>query len=504
MSNTVIKLRKSSVPSEVPSSLEYGELAINYADGKFYYKNATGQIVSFSGAANASSNVYSFATINANNSLITALSNNSVLTLNPGDNIAITGDIINDVITISANLKPAYDVANAAYNQANTGGADLSAANNWANTVAAYANNYAGFMANSVNSYTTSTYSTLSQFGELFVVANAAFDAANNGGDELANVYNVINAAYTVANAAYGNANSISTSANNYAGFMANSANAYAASLTPDLSPPFNVANAAFDKANSANVLAYNTGIGANAYTNTSTTAANNYAGVMANSANGIADATYIKKTATTQTITGDLQITGNVILSGNATSISTQNLSVEDSLIFLAANNISDIVDIGFVGHYNNGSANVHTGVYRDHASKEYYVFNGLSGEPELINDIVPYANNMVNAVLNADLRTSNLNLGGANAIVWIRSSYDNANAAYDKANNAGGGYYQGNNGDVGSSAGLGDIFRVHSNTLTQNVTIYSGNNAICAGPITVASGKTLTIQTGARVIIA
>jgi hypothetical protein len=56
-------------------------------------------------------------------------------------------------------------------------------------------------------------------------------------------------------------------SANNYAGVMANSANAYAASLTPDLSPAFNkangaytVANAAFDKANNSGVNVSTTG----------------------------------------------------------------------------------------------------------------------------------------------------------------------------------------------------------------------------------------------------
>ena len=64
-------------------------------------------------------------------------------------------------------------------------------------------------------------------------------------------------------------------------------------------------------------------------------------------------------------------------------------------------------------------------------------------------------------------------------------------------------GGYYQGNNGDIGLPAALGDIFRVHTNTLTQNVTIYSSNNAIAAGPLYVSTGKTLTIQTGARVVI-
>jgi len=46
MANKII-LKKSSVPSKIPlsSDLEYGELALNYADGKLYYKN-TSNIVS--------------------------------------------------------------------------------------------------------------------------------------------------------------------------------------------------------------------------------------------------------------------------------------------------------------------------------------------------------------------------------------------------------------------------------------------------------------------------
>jgi hypothetical protein len=108
MANTVIQLKYSSTPGNIPSGLANGEIALNYADGRFYYKNLTGQIVSFSG----SGNVYSFSTINANGSLITALSNSSILTLSNGNNIEISGDIINDIITISANLKPAFDRAN--------------------------------------------------------------------------------------------------------------------------------------------------------------------------------------------------------------------------------------------------------------------------------------------------------------------------------------------------------------------------------------------------------
>ena len=53
------------------------------------------------------------------------------------------------------------------------------------NTVAS-ANNYAGAMANAVNTYTSATYSTVVQWGSSFNVTNAAFGVAN--------------AAYTAAN----------------------------------------------------------------------------------------------------------------------------------------------------------------------------------------------------------------------------------------------------------------------------------------------------------------
>lgn len=48
MANRII-LKKSSVATKVPepTDLEYGELALNYADGKLYYKSATNQIKTF-------------------------------------------------------------------------------------------------------------------------------------------------------------------------------------------------------------------------------------------------------------------------------------------------------------------------------------------------------------------------------------------------------------------------------------------------------------------------
>ena len=49
MSTTAIKLKKSSVVGKIPtdSDLAYGEVAINYADGRLYYKNSSNVIKNF-------------------------------------------------------------------------------------------------------------------------------------------------------------------------------------------------------------------------------------------------------------------------------------------------------------------------------------------------------------------------------------------------------------------------------------------------------------------------
>lgn len=53
MANTV-KIKNSGTASNTPNSLEYGELAINYADGKLFYKNTSNQIVEFSNSSSSS------------------------------------------------------------------------------------------------------------------------------------------------------------------------------------------------------------------------------------------------------------------------------------------------------------------------------------------------------------------------------------------------------------------------------------------------------------------
>jgi hypothetical protein len=43
----VVKIKRSGTANTAPTSLEYGELAINYADGLLFFKDSSNTIVSF-------------------------------------------------------------------------------------------------------------------------------------------------------------------------------------------------------------------------------------------------------------------------------------------------------------------------------------------------------------------------------------------------------------------------------------------------------------------------
>lgn len=63
---------------------------------------------------------------------------------------------------------------------------------------------------------------------------------------------------------------------------------------------------------------------------------------------------------------------------------------------------------------------------------------------------------------------------------------------------------YLKGGSATVGTLATEGqNLFRVNGNTLNYNTTFAAGENAHATGPITVASGITLTVDSGARVSI-
>jgi hypothetical protein len=86
----------------------------------------------------------------------------------------------------------------------------------------------------------------------------------------------------------------------------------------------------------------------------------------------------------TNLTVDTNATINGNLTVSGSLVTINVATLSVTDSLIQLASNNVvSDTLDIGFFGNYNDGAANVHAGLFRDATSDTFKLFKGLEPEP-------------------------------------------------------------------------------------------------------------------------
>lgn len=101
---------------------------------------------------------------------------------------------------------------------------------------------------------------------------------------------------------------------------------------------------------------------------------------------------------------TGDITVDGNLTVNGSTDLINVNTINVEDPLIYLGANNSSDIVDLGFMAEYNENSTSKFTGVFRDATNSEWYFFENYE-----------QANTSVNVIDRADssfqLSTVNIN---------------------------------------------------------------------------------------------
>ena len=109
--------------------------------------------------------------------------------------------------------------------------------------------------------------------------------------------------------------------------------------------------------------------------------------------------------------------------------------------------------------------------------------------------------------SLLNSDTTITSADIAdGAVATADIQDGAITA-AKIDSGVTLGVGAFQGDNasgalrGDT--TNGKKDIFRVHEQELNTNVTIAATDNAVAAGPLTVASGVTLTVANGGRLAI-
>jgi hypothetical protein len=69
--------------------------------------------------------------------------------------------------------------------------------------------------------------------------------------------------------------------------------------------------------------------------------------------------------------------------------------------------------------------------------------------------------------------------------------------------AGSGAGGYYKGNLGAQGNTNNKANLYRINSNTQSNNITISAGENALTVGPMVIDTGYNLTIEEGGRAVI-
>ena len=140
-------------------------------------------------------------------------------------------------------------------------------------------------------------------------------------------------------------------------------------------------------------------------------------------------------------TITGDLRITnnlfvGNVFVTGQTFSVNASTLVSNDTVIILGEGNyFLDSRDLGFAAHYNNG-INAHSGLIRDSASKEWYLFKEYTSEVGTNNNININDASFIVDTLNANVKSTVVLSKGIDLLIRTNTIFDLANGTAIAAN--------------------------------------------------------------------
>jgi hypothetical protein len=197
ISNTIIQIKKSTVSGNTPSTLANGEIAINTADGKFFYRTPSGSIGSISQTS-------SFATVNANSSLILATSPTDTLSINSGNNIVVTANTTSKTISIALtnNVTISGNLTIGSGSGGNISGANTIFANTInVSSALIFPDGTIQYTANAGGSATDNIARTLAQ--NAYNQANAATSYAGSGYNQANSAYSLASSASSTAGAAY-------------------------------------------------------------------------------------------------------------------------------------------------------------------------------------------------------------------------------------------------------------------------------------------------------------
>ena len=205
------------------------------------------------------------------------------------------------------------------------------------------------------------------------------------------------------------------------------------------------------------------------------------------------------------QTIDGDVNISGNLVVLGTQTIVDSQTVTIADPLMLLANNNTEDVLDIGTIGQYSpdSGATILRTGIYRHAGDKKYYIFDGYSGDITA-NTVNPADGSFNLSELNANLQAPYANVTNK-LYVSGQAQFDDTTVNFTAGTNA---WFQdgsritlgpnshqryvnqddGNFIDLRNSGTVGNTdFRIYDNNLDTDILAVQTNSVTNASTLTL-----------------
>ncbi len=143
-------------------------------------------------------------------------------------------------------------------------------------------------------------------------------------------------------------------------------------------------------------------------------------------------DGTIVARASSTAfSVNGNLTVNGNLFINGNTTTINSNNLTVNDSMIYLAEENPADTLDIGITAHVVNPTLN-HVGFVRDATDGIWKLFSNVSTQPSNTVDFTNaiYSNILVGNIL-AQTITATSFVGNGASLTGLPAGYTNVDAS-------------------------------------------------------------------------
>lgn len=388
---SVIKLKRSSTGSAVPSSLETGELAINLADKKLFTARANGQVVSVSGdnynlaqGGNTTQGTVTLTVDNAslsNDSIVIAGTNGSVVS---GNSTQVTVDSTTYVLSQTGNstvgqiiLTPSNGGDGTTETLTVTGADGIAVSGN--STV----------MTITGEDYDLSAGGTATT-GTVILTGGTDNETITFNGGENITITNTSTSAIEVSlddTVELSNTGTV-TIGTHAANVVANST----AVIIRDADESTTIDKDSIAVAgDAAQISVGNT----TAYAKSNTTSSNtttivnisNATDSTSNTTGGliVAGGAGFGKSVT---IGENLTIHGNFTVDGTTTTVNSSTVTIDDAALKLADNQgdtttFTDAADFGFYGEYGNTSQLFYSGIFRDASANSFVVVNSIGSEP-------------------------------------------------------------------------------------------------------------------------